>query len=158
VPTLAVVYAEHSSKQVRPAGAATADNDKPIRSTAPNKIHVVVAMDHNQPGRERGHARCVRLERAVVLAVLACIVLLAVIGLGFYGLKSKTGWLRIQAGVWRLVTFSIEIGQGGDPTGDRPPREEQRELEAGRDQPRELEAGHGSSEQSAAADQNDAVA
>ena len=52
-----------------------------------------------------------RLGRAVVLAVLACIVILAVIGLGFYGLKSKTGWLRIQVGIWRLVTFSIEIGR-----------------------------------------------
>jgi hypothetical protein len=103
------------------------------------------------------------LERAVVLAVLACIVILAVIGLGFYGLKSRTGWLRIQAGVWRLVTFSIEIGQGGDPPGDRPPREERRELEAGRDRPRELEAGRerdgsGPSEPSAADDQDNAAA
>ena len=94
------------------------------------------------------------MERAVVVAVLACIVILAVIGLGFYGLKSRTGWLRIQAGVWRLVTFSIEIGQGGDLA----PRKEQRELEAGRDKPMELEAGHGSSEPSAVADQNDAAA
>jgi hypothetical protein len=45
----------------------------------------------------------------------ACIVILAVIGLGFYGLKSKTGWLRIQAGIWRLVTFSIEIGRVAEP-------------------------------------------
>lgn len=66
------------------------------------------------------------LERAVVVAVLACIIILAVIGLGFYGLKSRTGWLRIQAGVWRLVTFSIEIGQGSDPN---PPRQ----LEVRRD-------------------------
>jgi hypothetical protein len=91
-----------------------------------------------------------RLERAVVLAVLACIVILAVIGLGFYGLKSRTGWLRIQAGVWRLVTFSIEIGQGGDLPGDRPPREEQRELEAGHER--------GSSEPSGAADQDNEAA
>ncbi len=90
-----------------------------------------------------------------MLAVLACIVILAVIGLGFYGLKSKTGWLRIQAGIWRLVNFSIEIGQPGT-AGE--PHEERRELEAGRDKPRELEAGHGSSEPSAAADQNDAAA
>ena len=115
-------------------------------------------MDRNQPVQAKRRRAVWRLERAVVLAVLACIVILAVIGLGFYGLKSRTGWLRIQAGVWRLVTFSIEIGQGGDLPGDRPPREEQRELEAGRDQPRELEAGHGSSEPSAAADQNDAAA
>jgi hypothetical protein len=101
------------------------------------------------------------LERAVVLAVLACIVILAVIGLGFYGLKSKTGWLRIQAGVWRFITFSIEIGQSGDLPGDRPPRKEHRELEAGRDQPRELEAGRSSSEPpgpSGAADADDAAA
>jgi len=93
----------------------------------------------------------------VVLAVLACIVILAVIGLGFYGLKSRTGWLRIQAGVWRLVTFSIEIGQPG--TAEKP-REEHRELEAGHDRPREIEAGRerGSSEPSGAADQNDAAA
>jgi len=89
------------------------------------------------------------LECAVVLSVLACIVILAVIGLGFYGLKSKTGWLRIQAGIWRLVTFSIEIGRPADPA----PREEHQELEAERDKPRELEPGHGSSELSTAVDQ-----
>jgi hypothetical protein len=94
-----------------------------------------------------------------VLAVLACIIILAVIGLGFYGLKSRTGWLRIQAGIWRLVNFSIEIGQPGVP-GDRPPREERRELEAGHDRPRELEAEreHDSSEPSGAADQDNAAA
>jgi hypothetical protein len=81
------------------------------------------------------------LERAVVLAVLACIVILAVIGLGFYGLKSRTGWLRIQAGLWRLVTFSIEIGQSAEK-----PREVKRELEAGHK--------HGNSEPSGAADQD----
>lgn len=92
-----------------------------------------------------------------MLAVLACIVILAVIGLGFYGLKSRTGWLRIQAGVWRLVTFSIEIGQPG--TAEKP-REEHRELEAERDKPRELEARHerGSSEPSAAVDHDNAAA
>jgi hypothetical protein len=90
------------------------------------------------------------LERAVVsdvLAVLACVVILAVIGLGFYGLKSRTGWLRIQAGVWRLVTFSIEIGQPGVP--DKP-REELRELEA--------DGGRGGSESSDTADQDNAAA
>ncbi len=90
-----------------------------------------------------------------MLPVLACIVILAVIGLGFYGLKSRTGWLRIQAGVWRLITFSIEIGQPGEP---EEPRAEHRELEAGRDMPRELEAGPASSEPPAATDQNDAAA
>ena len=95
-----------------------------------------------------------------MLAVLACIVILAVIGLGFYGLKSRTGWLRIQAGVWRLITFSIEIGQPG--TAEKP-REEHPDLEAARDKLRELEAGRerdssGPSEPSAAADQNNAAA
>jgi hypothetical protein len=90
-----------------------------------------------------------------VLAVLACIVILAVIGLGFYALhKIKPGWFRIQAGAGQRFTFSIEMGQGG---GDRPPREERRELEAGHDQPRELEAGRepGSSEPPGAAGQAD---
>jgi hypothetical protein len=106
----------------------------------------------------------VRLECAVVLAVLACIVFLAVIGLGFYALhKIKPGWFRIQAGAGQRFNFSIEMGRGGDLPGDRPPREERRELEAGRDQPRELEAGreHDSSEPSepsAAADQDNAAA
>jgi hypothetical protein len=71
-----------------------------------------------------------------VLAVLGCIVVLAVIGLGFYGIKSKTHRVLIKAGLWRLVTFSIEIGQ---PATDKP--EELRELGAGRAGPRELEAG-----------------
>ena len=100
-----------------------------------------------------------RLERAVVLAVLACIVILAVIGLGFYALhKVKPGWFRIQAGAGQRFTFSIEMGQGGDLPGHRPPRKERRELEAGRDQPRELEAGRGDSEPPGAAEQGNAVA
>ena len=46
-----------------------------------------------------------------MLAVLACIVILAVIGLGFYALhKIRPGWFRIQAGAGRLFTFSMEIG------------------------------------------------
>ncbi len=99
-----------------------------------------------------------------MLAVLACIVILAVIGLGFYALhKIKPGWFRIQAGAGQRFTFSIEMGQGGDLPGDRPPREEYRELEAGRDRPRELEAGRerdssGPSEPSAANDQDNAAA
>ena len=92
-----------------------------------------------------------------MLAVLACIVILAVIGLGFYGLKSKTGWLRIQAGVWRLITFSIEIGRDRDlPPASAAPRDERRELE--RAQPRELEAGPDSSGPSGSADQSNAAA
>jgi len=100
------------------------------------------------------------LECAVVLAVLACIVILAVIGLGFYGLKSRTGWLRIQAGVWRLVTFSIEIGQPGQPGEPEKSCAEHPELEAGRDRPRELAAGRerGSSGPSGADDQDNAAA
>jgi hypothetical protein len=60
-----------------------------------------------------------------VSAVFVFIVILAVIGLGFYGLKSKTGWLRIQAGVWQLVTFSIEIGRDRELPGSAAPREDQ---------------------------------
>jgi hypothetical protein len=67
--------------------------------------------------------RCTAPERPVVLAVLVCVVFLAVIGLGFYGLKSRTGWLRIQVGIWRLVTFSIEAGQPVEP---EKPRDEQK--------------------------------
>jgi hypothetical protein len=80
-----------------------------------------------------------------VLAVLASTVILAVIGLGFYGLKSRAGRLHIQAGVWRLITFSIEIEPAGGPSSDPVPRAEVRELETGHDKPRELEAGPGDS-------------
>jgi hypothetical protein len=96
------------------------------------------------------------LECAVVLAVLACIVILAVIGLGFYALhKIKPGWFRLQAGAGQRFTFSIEMGQGGD----KPPSEERRELEAGHDQPREPEARRepGSSEPPGAVGQADAA-
>lgn len=91
-----------------------------------------------------------------MLSVLACIVILAVIGLGFYALhKIKPGWFRIQAGAGQRFTFSIEMGQGGD----KPPREERQELEAEHDQPRELEAGRESacSEPPGAADQDNAA-
>jgi hypothetical protein len=77
------------------------------------------------------------LERTVVsavLAVLACIVILAVIGLGFYALhKIKPGWFRVQAGAGQRFNFIIEMGPGCDPT----PPDEPRELEAGRDKPKE---------------------
>lgn len=94
-----------------------------------------------------------------MLAVLGCIVILAVIGLGFYALhKIRPGWFRIQAGAGQRFTFSIEMGRGSDPT----PPDERRELEAGRDKPRELEAGRGqernSSEPSADSGQGNAAA
>jgi hypothetical protein len=54
---------------------------------------------------------------------LVAIVILVVISLGFYGLRSRTGWLRIQAGLWRFVTFSIEIGRPGDPAPTAEPPE-----------------------------------
>jgi hypothetical protein len=101
------------------------------------------------------------LERAVVLAVLACIVLLAVIGLGFYALyKIKPGWFRLQAGAGQRFNFSIEMGQGSDPPADAAPSEERRELEAGPDRPRELEAGRerGGSGPSADSGQDNAAA
>jgi hypothetical protein len=81
-----------------------------------------------------------------VVAVLACIVILAVIGLGAYALhKIKPGWFRLRAGAGQRFTFSIEMGQGTDPPGDpaSAARAEHRELEAGRDKPKELEAGSG---------------
>lgn len=68
-----------------------------------------------------------------MLAVLGVVVVaLALIGLGFYGLhRIKPGWLRVQAGVWRLITFSLEIGEPGHPAVSERPREQRRELEAG---------------------------
>jgi hypothetical protein len=112
-------------------------------------------VGRNQP-ENHCQARGVTVGACVVVAVLACIVILAVIGLGFYALhKIKPGWFRIQAGAGRLFTFSMEIGQPGVP--DKP-REERRELEAGCDQPRELEAGHSSSEPSGVAGQDNAAA
>jgi hypothetical protein len=89
-----------------------------------------------------------------VSAAFAFIVILAFIGLGFDALhKIKPGWLRIRAG-----DFSIEMGQGSDPPGDRPPLDEHRELEAERDKPRELEAGCGGSEPTGTDDQGNAAA
>lgn len=65
-------------------------------------------------------------------AVLACIVILAVIGLGFFALdKIKPGWFRVQAGAGQRFIFIIEMGQGDKPA----PCEERRELEPGRDKP-----------------------
>jgi len=65
------------------------------------------------------------LECAVVLAVLV-IVILAVLCFGSYALhKIKPGWLRIHGSVLRMITFSMEIGQPGEPGK---PRDERREL------------------------------
>jgi hypothetical protein len=90
-----------------------------------------------------------------VLAELARMIILAVIGLGFYALhKIRPGWFRIHAGAGQRFTFSIEMGQGGSPA----PRDERRELEAGRDKPRELEAGPVSPEPSDADDHGNAAA
>ena len=87
------------------------------------------------------------------------IVILAILCFGSYALhKIKPGWFRIQAGAGQRFTFSIEMGQGGDIPGDKPPREERREVEAGRDKLRELEAGHGGSGPPSAHDQDDATA
>jgi hypothetical protein len=43
-----------------------------------------------------------RLERAVVLAVLVCVVVLAVVGLGFYGSRAGPAGsaFRRESGVW----------------------------------------------------------
>jgi hypothetical protein len=86
---------------------------------------------------------------SAVIAALACIVILAFTGLGFYALhKIRPGWFRLQAGAGQRVTFTIEMGQGGDPA----PHAERRELEAGHDKPRELEAGPGGLQPPGAAD------
>ena len=61
-----------------------------------------------------------------MLAVLAIVIILALVCV--YAIdKIKPGWLRIRAG-----NFSIGMGQGNDPPSGRPPRDERRELEAGR--------------------------
>jgi hypothetical protein len=110
-----------------------------------------------QPAGKRGTARrgvavgacvvsAVPVVVAIILAILAGVCVFAI-------QKIRPGWLRIQAGAGQRFNFSIEMGQGGD----RPPREERRELEAGRDQP-ELEAGPSSSAPSGAADQDNAAA
>jgi hypothetical protein len=100
------------------------------------------------------------LECAVVLEIFAIALAIFIVlsGVCVFAIdRIKPGWLRIQAGAGRRFTFSIEMGQVG--TADKP-REEHRELEAGRDKPRELEAGSGrdSSEPSDAADQDNAAA
>ncbi len=75
--------------------------------------------------KPRHDARCVWLERAVVLAVFV-IVILIVFCFGSYALhKIKPGWLRIHGSVLRMITFSMEIGQPGEPGK---PRDERREL------------------------------
>lgn len=82
-----------------------------------------------------------------MLAVLTCIVILAVVGLGFFALhKIKPGWFRIQAGAGQQFMFSIEMGQGGGLPGDAAPRGERQGLEAADGKPRELEAGRNTSE------------
>jgi len=122
------------------------------------------ASMHQIPGVS--DARCSGLECEVLAVIAGVMVTLAVIGLGFYGLyKIRPGWLRIHAAVWRLITFSLEIGQSGhldQPADSKRSPEQHRRLEAGHDRPRELEAGHGlardSAEPSDTADQGDTAA
>lgn len=52
------------------------------------------------------------MEYAVVLATLSCIVILAVVALGFYALrKDSPGWVRVHTSLARVFTFSIETGK-----------------------------------------------
>jgi hypothetical protein len=67
-----------------------------------------------------------RLERAVVLAVLGSAVILASFGLvlGIYALrKIKPRWFRFHTEVGRVAKFTMEMGQ------EKPPPE----LESGED-------------------------
>lgn len=60
-----------------------------------------------------------------MLAVLA-IVIVPFFLLGIYGLyRVKPGWLRIHGSVLRMITFSMEFGQLGEPGK---PCDERREL------------------------------
>jgi flagellar biogenesis protein FliO len=56
------------------------------------------------------------LERADVLAVLGgCVVVLALIGLGFYAVrKMNPDSLRVRTSLMRMFSFSIEIGPPGN--------------------------------------------
>jgi hypothetical protein len=60
------------------------------------------------------------LERVVVSAVdVVLVVVLAFLCFGAYALhKIKPGWLRINGSLWRLATFSMEVGRPGEP--DKP--------------------------------------
>lgn len=72
-------------------------------------------------------ARGVWLERAVVLADIA-IVILPLFVIAIYAIhKIKPGWLRIHGSVLKALTFSLEIGKPDDP--GKPGNE----LEPGRD-------------------------
>jgi hypothetical protein len=62
----------------------------------------------------------VRLEHAVVLDVFGFAVILASFGLalGIYAVrKINPRWFRVHAKVWRVATFSMEMGQEKPPGG-----------------------------------------
>jgi hypothetical protein len=80
------------------------------------------------------------LERVVVLvAVFAVVIVVLVLaGVCVYAIRMmKPDRLSIEAGTGQKAIFKVEMSQGRDPA----PREERRELEAGRDKPRALETG-----------------
>ncbi|MBV9448969.1 MAG: hypothetical protein JO345_24030 [Streptosporangiaceae bacterium] len=70
------------------------------------------------------------LERAVVLAALAIVIVILVLsGFGVYAIhKMKPDWLRVDVRFWRALTFGLEIGRSG-VTGK--PRDEPHQLDAG---------------------------
>jgi hypothetical protein len=51
------------------------------------------------------------LERGVVLAVLGCVVVLALIGLGYFAVAKKRGF-KLGASFLRLFSVSVEIPPG----------------------------------------------
>jgi hypothetical protein len=71
------------------------------------------------------------LECADVLAVLGgCVVVLALIGLGFYAVwKMKPDSLRVQTSLMRMVTFSIEMGSTGATAKSSGDERHSRELD-----------------------------
>jgi len=65
---------------------------------------------------------------SVSIFIAACVIVMAVVGLGFYALhKIKPGWLRVETSVLRLVRITMEMGQ---PSITGKPYAERRELEA----------------------------
>jgi hypothetical protein len=71
------------------------------------------------------------LERGDVLAVLGgCVVVLALIGLGFYAVwKMKPDSLRVRTSLMRMFSFSIEIGSPGTAAKSSGNEKQSRELD-----------------------------
>lgn len=49
----------------------------------------------------------------------ACVLILPVLGLGFYAVrKMKPGSFKVQTSVWRVFSFHVEIKAADDETPD----------------------------------------